>query len=156
MARRRRTCGCACERRYNATGGRKPSSVFDAIGAAQVAKASFAGMRLLHRLRQHVTVWPFQPHIPGCSAVVEIYCQAFLRQAGLSGRKIRDFSALNHALSALGSRPVAEQAALSDDMTDALTAAAALRACAGEESFWAPPLLSDAIARTEGWTFGVR
>jgi len=35
----------ACEARYNAGGGGKASTVFDAIGAAQVAKASFSGMR---------------------------------------------------------------------------------------------------------------
>src|SRR5262249_8307010 len=40
----------ACERALNAAGGGKLSTVYDAIGAAQVAKASFAGMRLLHQL----------------------------------------------------------------------------------------------------------
>lgn len=145
-----------CERRYNATGGRKPSSVFDAIGAAQVAKASFAGMRLLHRLHPHVAVWPFQPHAAGRNAVVEIYCQAFLRQAGLSGHKLRDIAALNAALSALGSPPVEGTAALTDDMTDALVAAAALRCSAADAAFWTPAPLSVAIARTEGWTFGIR
>jgi hypothetical protein len=39
-----------CDARLNAQGGRKTASAYDAIGAAQVAKASFAGMRLLHRL----------------------------------------------------------------------------------------------------------
>ncbi len=48
-----------CEAAFNATGGGKPSTVFDAIGAAQVAKASFAGMRLLHHLAGRVPVWPF-------------------------------------------------------------------------------------------------
>lgn len=145
----------ACERRYNATGGRKPSSVFDAIGAAQVAKASFAGMRLLHRLHPHVAIWPFQPHIPGLSAVVEIYCQAFLRQAGLSGRKIRDVSHLDQALAALGSPSMVPASVLTDDMTDALVASAALRACASDRSYWTPSPLSAAIACTEGWTYGV-
>jgi hypothetical protein len=39
-----------CDARLNAQGGRKTASAYDAIGAAQVAKASFLGMRLLHRL----------------------------------------------------------------------------------------------------------
>ena len=39
-----------CDARLNAQGGRKTASAYDAIGAAQVAKASFSGMRLLHRL----------------------------------------------------------------------------------------------------------
>jgi hypothetical protein len=39
-----------CDARLNAQGGRKTASAYDAIGAAQVAKASFSGMRLLHQL----------------------------------------------------------------------------------------------------------
>ena len=39
-----------CDARLNAQGGRKTASAYDAIGAAQVAKASFSGMRFLHRL----------------------------------------------------------------------------------------------------------
>src|SRR3546814_363129 len=48
-----------CEHAFNATGGGKASTIYDAIGAAQVAKASFAGMRLLHRLAGHIPIWPF-------------------------------------------------------------------------------------------------
>src|SRR3546814_2837175 len=48
-----------CEAHYNAGGGGKPSTVYDAIGAAQVDKASFAGMRLLHHLNAHLPIWPF-------------------------------------------------------------------------------------------------
>ena len=36
-----------CDARLNAQGGRKTASAYDAIGAAQVAKASFSGMRQL-------------------------------------------------------------------------------------------------------------
>src|SRR3546814_17701025 len=43
-----------CELAFNAAGGGKASTVYDAIGAAQVAKASFAGMRLLHPDRKRV------------------------------------------------------------------------------------------------------
>ena len=38
--------------------------------AAQVAKASFSGMRVLHRLRGSYAIWPFDP--PGPRTVVEI------------------------------------------------------------------------------------
>ncbi|WP_420144512.1 hypothetical protein, partial [Sphingobium sp.] len=62
-----------CEARYNAGGGGKPSTVYDAIGAAQVAKASFAGMRLLHLLRGRLPIWPFDTLHADSSAVVEIY-----------------------------------------------------------------------------------
>ena len=47
-----------CDAALNAAGGRKTASAYDAIGAAQVAKASFSGMRLLHHLDGRVAVWP--------------------------------------------------------------------------------------------------
>ena len=50
-----------CDARLNAQGGRKTASAYDAIGAAQVAKASFSGMRLLHRLDGKVAIWPMDP-----------------------------------------------------------------------------------------------
>src|SRR3546814_3948991 len=45
-----------CKLAFNAKGGGKASTVYDAIGAAQVAKASFAGMRLLHHLGDALAV----------------------------------------------------------------------------------------------------
>src|SRR5437868_15373935 len=45
-----------CDGRLNAQGGRKIASAYDAIGAAQVAKASFSGMRLMHRLDGKVEI----------------------------------------------------------------------------------------------------
>jgi hypothetical protein len=50
-----------CDARLNAQGGRKTASAYDAIGAAQVAKASFSGMRFLRRLDGKVAIWPMDP-----------------------------------------------------------------------------------------------
>jgi hypothetical protein len=145
----------ACEMAFNATGGGKPSSVFDAIGAAQVAKASFAGMRVLNQLKHHAPIWPFDRVEPSRSVVVEIYCRAFIRHAGLRGLKLRDLASLNNALSNLGSAPIAELARIDDDISDALIASAGLRALAGDSRFWQPAGLTKRVACTEGWTFGV-
>jgi hypothetical protein len=146
-----------CEIAYNEQGGRKPSSVFDAIGAAQVAKASFAGMRVLHHVSNHIQVWPFAAKRAGASLLVEIYCQAFIRHAGLRGLKVRSRDELNVALKALGSRSVSDKAlgTLTDDKTDVLISAAGLRRFSEEARFWQPVGLTPAIAQTEGWTFGV-
>jgi hypothetical protein len=145
-----------CEHAFNATGGGKASTLYDAIGAAQVAKASFAGMRLLHRLDDRVPVWPMDP-LPGRgSLVVEIYTRAFIRLAGLSGRKVRDRAQLDTALATLGSEPARLETDPDDHQTDVLIAAAGLRRIAGEPGYWSPPGLAPALARTEGWTFGVR
>src|SRR6202008_5185251 len=62
-----------CDQRLNAQGGRKTASAYDAIGAAQVAKASFSGMRLLHRLGGRGAIWPMDALPASGSAVVEIY-----------------------------------------------------------------------------------
>ena len=144
-----------CDAHLNAQGGRKTASAYDAIGAAQVAKASFSGMRLLHRLDGKVAIWPMDPLPAEGSAVVEIYTRIYIRNAGMSGKKIRTRAELNRALTGLGSKP----------------AAAAVRAQrspdrrAGHRRRDARPprptrgLLAagpDAdLARTEGWTFGI-
>ncbi len=141
-----------------ADAGRKLSTVFDAIGAAQVAKASFAGMRLLHHLGGRAAVWPFDPVPDQGLVVVEIYTTIAARASGMrKGRsKIRDAASLDTALAAFGSRPHAPLAAYDDHATDAILAAAWLRANAGDPALWTPPAMTRTIARTEGWTFGVR
>ena len=139
-------------------GTTKPSTVYDAIGAAQVAKASFAGMRLLHHLAGRIPVWPFDPVPPRGALMVEIYTAIAARAAGVPrGRsKLRDAAALDTALAALGSRPHAPLAAYDDHATDAIMASAWLRRHAADATLWHPPALTDRIAATEGWTFGVR
>ena len=145
----------ACEAAFNARGGGKASSVYDAIGAAQVAKASFAGMRLLHRLSGQLPVWPFEEISPGGSGIVEIYTRVFLKAARTSGRKLRSAEALDAALASLGSPPARIEGSLSDHQTDALIAAAGMRVLAADSAAFSPSGLTPAIARTEGWTFGV-
>jgi hypothetical protein len=44
---------------------------------------------------------------------------------------------------------------LTDDKTDALITAAALRKLSSQPSLWNPPGLSDRVRRFEGWTFGI-
>lgn len=146
-----------CEQHFNASGGGKVTTVYDAIGAAQVAKASFAGMRLLHRLSGQVAIWPFDPLPQSGAVVVEIYTAIAARAAGLrKGRsKIRDAAALDAGLAALGSRPHAPLARYDDHSTDAIVTAAWLRANAVRADLWHPPALTPQIARTEGWTFGI-
>ena len=144
-----------CEHAFNATGGGKASTLYDAVGAAQVAKASYAGMRLLHQLGGRIPIWPMDPRPQAGSLVVEIYTRVFIRMAGLSGRKVRSRTALDQALAALGSGPAALEREPSDHETDVLIAAAGLRRIAHEPRYWSPPALTPELARTEGWTFGV-
>jgi hypothetical protein len=144
-----------CDAALNAAGGRKTASAYDAIGAAQVAKASFSGMRLLHHLGGRVAVWPMEDITPGRSAVVEIYTRIYIRNAGLPGKKIRTAAELDIALVALGSPPARLDHDLSDHETDALVTAAGMRAHLACPAAFAPAGLTEHIARTEGWTFGV-
>ena len=145
-----------CDARLNLQGGRKTASAYDAIGAAQVAKASFSGMRLLHGLRGRVAVWPMDELPERGSAVVEIYTRIYLRRAGLSGTKLRTRADLDRALVGLGSRPARLRFDPSDHQTDALVTAAGMRALAtAEPRAFAPEGLTPELARTEGWTFGI-
>ena len=148
-----------CEAHFNAGGGGKPSTIYDAIGAAQVAKASFAGMRLLHQLNSALPVWPFDP-VPSTGAlVVEIYTTIAARAAGLRKgiSKLRGPAALDAALThpAIASQPHELLERYDDHATDAILTAAWLRSRARDGNLWAPPALTAQIAQSEGWTFGV-
>jgi hypothetical protein len=147
----------ACEAHYNANGGGKPSTIFDVIGAAQVAKASFAGMRLLHSVNSKIPVWPFDEPTDHGPLIIEIYTQIAARAAGMRKglSKIRDAAALDAALAAMDSEPHHPLARYTDHATDAILTAAWLRANAARTDLWHPPGLSSQIAATEGWTFGV-
>jgi hypothetical protein len=144
-----------CDASLNAQGGRKTASAYDAIGAAQVAKASFSGMRLLHHIGARVAIWPMDPLPERGSAIVEIYTRIYLRRAGLPGTKLRSEAQLDGALEALGSAPARLGFEPDDHQTDALVTAAGMRALAADPRAFAPAGLTAELARTEGWTFGV-
>jgi len=145
-----------CDARLNAQGGRKTASAYDAIGAAQVAKASFSGMRFLHHLDGKVAIWPMDPLPEHGSAVVEIYTRIYLRRAAMSGKKLRTRAELNLALEGLGSKPVRLGFEPNDHQSDALVTAAGMRQLATTEPrAFDPEGLTSEIARCEGWTFGV-
>jgi hypothetical protein len=145
-----------CDSRLQAQGGRKIASAYDAIGAAQVAKASFSGMRFLHHLDGKVAIWPMDPLPERGSVVVEIYTRIYLRRAGMTGVKLRSRSDLNRALKGLGSPPARLRFEPNDHQTDALVTAAGMRALVRQEPrAFAPQGLTPHIAATEGWTFGV-
>lgn len=138
--------------------GLNPYSNFNLVGAAQVGKSSLTGMRLLHRLQARLPIWPFDPLPANGSVVVEIYTSLAAIAGGLrKGRtKVRDPATLDTSLAALGSAPHAPLAAYDDHATDALLSAAWLRQVHQDPELWAPPELTPELARTEGWTFGVR
>ena len=132
-------------------------SNFNLIGAAQVGKASLTGMRLLHRLRRRIPLWPLDPVPASGPMMAETYTSLAARAGGLApGRsKIRDGAALDAALHALGCAPTGLRGPLSDHAADALLTAAWLRAIAPDPARWSPAPLTDTLARTEGWTFGI-
>jgi hypothetical protein len=144
-----------CDAHLNAQGGRKTASAYDAIGAAQVAKASFSGMRLLHRLEGKIAIWPMNPLPSEGSVVVEIYTRIYLRNAGMSGKKLRNRIDLNQALTGLGSKPVRLRFEPNDHQSDALVTAAGMRAHLRHPDAFTPSRLTEELARTEGWTFGI-
>lgn len=136
--------------------GVRPVSNFNLVGAAQVGKSSLTGMRMLHRLRGRVPVWPVDPLPEQGSVVTEIYTSMAARLGGVKGTatKIRTFEALNDALDAMGSPPVTGSGAIDDHSSDALLTAAWLRRVHTMRDLWHPSALTPDIARTEGWTFG--
>lgn len=143
--------------------GCRPYSNFNLIGAAQVGKSSLTGMRLLHRVSDHLPVWPIDPLPATGSVIVEIYTTIAAMAAGRTpGRsKMRTIGEVDAALAALGSDPLPPafgeaMAPIDDHRADALVTAAWLRRSASDQSLWHPPSLTPQIAQTEGWTFGAR
>ena len=134
-----------------------PYSCFNLVGAAQVGKSSLTGMRVLHRLRGLVRVWPFDPVPESGPVIVEIYTALAARAAGLrkGTSKIRDGKLLDVALAAFDTRPHQILARYDDHSTDAILTTAWLRRAVQDEALWHPPALTAHIACTEGWTFGV-
>ena len=137
--------------------GVRPVSNFNLVGAAQVGKSSLTGMRMLNRLRGKVSVWPIDPLPQSGPVLVEMYTSIAAMGGGArKGRtKLRSYEALNEALAVLGSPPVRGKGALDDHSSDALVTAAWLRKVGNDPRYWNPERLTDEIARTEGWTFGV-
>lgn len=137
--------------------GCKPYSNFNLVGAAQVGKSSLSGMRVLHRLAGRLSIWPVDPLPARGSVLVEIYTTIAALEAGRSSSKskMRSHDELNAALETLGSPQVGGAGPLDDHSADALLTAAWLRVAANRPGLWHPHAMTEAIARTEGWTFGV-
>ena len=135
-----------------------PYSSLNLVGAAQVGKASLTGMRVLHALRGIVPVWPFDPVPPTGPLLVEIYAAIAAVHAGARrGRtKVRDRAQLAAMIAPWDARLAEPNGPLSDDEGDAVLTAAWLRVAADDPALWHPAALTPALARTEGWTFGVR
>jgi len=133
-----------------------PYSCMNLVGAAQVGKSSLTGMRVLHRLRGQIPIWPFDPLPATGSVLVEIYTSLAAREAGLPpGRaKIRDAATLDAALAKVDSEPHKPLSRYSDHATDAILSSAWLRKAVNDPRRWRPDGLEN-VAQTEGWTFGV-
>lgn len=134
-----------------------PYSCFNLVGASQVGKSSLTGMRVLHRLRGKLGLWPFDPVPDQGPVLVEIYTALPARLAGMRKgvSKIRDPETLDGMLAAFGSAPHKPLPRYDDHATDAILSAAWLRVAAVQPELWSPARLTPDLARTEGWTFGV-
>lgn len=137
--------------------GVNPVSCLNLVGAAQVGKSSLTGMRMLHRLGEKIPVWPFDPLPASGPLIVEIYTSIAAREGGIpKGRsKVRDGETLDRVLSRFDCDPHQPLKRYDDHSTDAILTAAWLRQAAHDAALWNPEGL-EAVAQTEGWTFGAR
>lgn len=137
--------------------GLNPYSNLNLVGAAQVGKSSLTGMRLLHRAQHRLPIWPFDAD-PGLgSLIVEIYTSLAALAAGKrKGQTKVRADELDERLAHFASAAHAPLAGpYTDHVTDALLTAAWLRHAHGQPTLWEPAGMTDDMARTEGWTFGV-
>lgn len=146
------------EQAWNQPGRPRAETFFHLIGASQVGLASLTGMRLMHRLGQdrRFSFWPLEAAPdPARTVIVELFTRLFLDRAGLGRAKARDADTVNRALAAFGGAPLPPGPALDDHASDALISAAGMMQLAGRSALWAPPGLTPAVARCEGWVFGI-
>lgn len=128
-----------------------PQPVFKCFSAANVGTGSLAGMRLLHRLADCGSIWPFDA--PGGLTVVEIFPRLYVRSARVDPRRLHERPGMVDAvLVAYGSSPYAGPPLDIEDKADAVVSAAALRALSADPRIWTAP---EPAARWEGWIFGV-
>lgn len=134
------------------------ASVFNLVGAAQVGKASLSAMRILHKIRGKIPIWPFDPMPEKGPYIIEIYTSIAAKMAGLRrGSKFRELSDIGDALSHYHAKlaaPLPEK--WNDHMADALVTAAWMAKMASHADLWRPEKMTRQVAMTEGWTFGVR
>ena len=136
-----------------------PSSCFKLIGANQVGKSSLTGMRVLTRVNDVVPVWPFDPVPTSGALLIEIYTSIAALAGGRPGNrtKMRSWEELDAALihPEIACHPTGKRGPVDDHTTDALLTAAWLSRAADRSNLWQPSAMTEAIAKTEGWTFGV-
>jgi hypothetical protein len=145
-----------------------PEDPIKLIGAKQVGKGGLSGMRLLYRLKQELgdelAVWPFEHRDQTEKAtlvICEIFPRLFLNQLGYPLKKVSSTRDLDTLLRKLGSSLLSpgtekEKSALLDHDTDALIAAAGMRALAQRiNRFFSPLEMDSKSAETEGWILGV-
>ncbi|MCH8081558.1 MAG: hypothetical protein IID52_04155 [Proteobacteria bacterium] len=128
---------------------------FHLIGPTQVGMGSLCGMRSLLRLQRNIAIWPFENTAKRSVVVVEIYTRPFLIMSGAGLKKIRELEVLNQALDHFHSRSIQQDLSIDDHIGDAILSAAGLRFIAEDSKYWHPAAMSEEVACTEGWTFGV-
>ena len=127
----------------------RPRSVFQIGGAGAVGTASLRGMPLLDRLqRAGCSIWPFDP--PSGPLVLEVWPRLAIGDLVKSRRseRARWLSGVDRRWSL--PTDLSARAEACDDAFDALAAALHLAA-----RLPAPPEVTDATLRREGWIWGV-
>ena len=160
--------------------GLSPSSSFNSVGAAGVGTGSLAGMRVLHCLKDHASIWPFtslrcdnskcfltlicrllrcgMPKDSGSLTLVEIYPAIYFKMASVENKSANPLKALNDGLDYFNSDRLKKipKCLSKDDIPhaiDAAISAAALRDL-HKDAFCIDPAHRQA-AMKEGWIFGV-
>jgi len=143
----------------------RPETIYKIVGAKTVGAGSFAGMRILHTLRQladkRIAIWPFDTSDTADVVIVEVYPSAFYAMAEQRRPNPKKDSqqaiakvtraVLNHFNISAKCLVVG----LSGDKLDALIASAALASLVQKPgALHVPHALRETAAR-EGWIFGV-
>jgi hypothetical protein len=143
----------------------RPETIYKIVGAKTVGAGSFAGMRVLHALRQlrdkRIAIWPFDNTERADVVIAEIYPSAFYAMAKQRRPNLKKDS---HEVVEKITRAVLDHFkifaecrvdGMSGDQLDAFIASAALAYLAEQPApFRVPNSLISSVIK-EGWIFGV-
>lgn len=136
-----------------------PQGCFALIGAKTVGLAGLSAMRLIHqiRMREDISVWPYQDRSFDHPTIIEIYPRFFIRLADGGFAKVSETQAIEIIDQFDGRLIHPSDRDLDDHDTDALVGAAGMRYLdqrSDKYDPWDRSDLPDVAINKEGWIFG--
>ena len=139
----------------------REQSLFDLRHNYARTRAGLAAMRMIQLLRlscgPHLAIWPKDRPRLGQTTILEYNKATFWHTAALTLSESSTLEGLNMALKSFQMQPVILDSEIEIKQTylDTMLGAAGLQVFFNQTEAWLPREMNEAVARSEGWTFGL-